>query len=202
MSDAKKYIVMIVLALLLLVGVGAGSIGIYANYAAKTHAIELEKAKSMVAEATKAADVHLQRADDLATQRDAVEKVAVDANLRAANSNKKLQEALNQPKPVDLSEELDQTKGQLAAAEVALVDEQTAHKQDNAGKELLVIENKELRLSNDDLRMGLKNQIQLTVDMEMRYEKAERGRIRWRNVTVSVSLVGIGAGAAAWLSHK
>jgi len=190
------------LALLLLIGTGAGSIYGYKRWDAEKRKTEIALIQGKVAEATKEAAKHEQRANDIAQQRDAAQKVAATANARAATSNKKLNDLMNQPKPADLTEELVLTQEQRDAAIVALLDEQAAHARDNEQKDLFQAENKELRLEVGELKTGLTNQIQLTTKVQVKLEAAEKGRIRWRNTTIGVSLVGGGAALATWLIKR
>lgn len=206
MVDFKNPIVKgisaLALALILLIGTGAGSVLVYKRWDAQQHKVEIARVQAQVAEATKAAAEHEQRANDFAAQRDAARAEAKTANDKAAVSRKKLEEELAKPKPSDLTEQLALAEEQRDTAVIALADEQDAHKKDNAAKVLVEVENKELRLEVVDLKAGLTRQIQLTTKLQEDLEKANRGRIRWRNITIGVSLVGGGAALGSWLARR
>lgn len=197
-----RFTTAIALAILILVGTSAGSIYAYKKWDAQNRRVEIAKVEAKVAEATKEAEKHEQRANDLAQQRDAAKQDSATASAKAAASKKKLDELLAQPKPPDLTEYVEQLTEQRDTAVNALVDEAASHESTKKELNLALAENGELRLANNDLKRGLISQIQLTTKLQDDLAAANRGRIRWRNMTIGVSLVGGGAALGSWLTRR
>jgi hypothetical protein len=202
MSPVVKALIATVLAILILIGTGVGSVHAYKKSEDFRHAMEIAQMQKKVAEATKTADLQQQKADELASQRAAAEIRAQAAAKTAEQAKKDLQTALDTMLPQDMGQQVAVLTDQRDKAVVALHAEEAAHLETKNQLRLAIEENQELRLEVKDLKLGLENQIKLTSDLSDRLEKADKGRIRWRNITFGVSLVGGGAALGGWLARR
>jgi hypothetical protein len=202
MSPVVKALIATALVVLILISVGAGSIHAYKKSEDLRHAMEIAQMQKKVAEVTKTADLRQQKADELASERAAAELRAQAAAKTAEQAKKDLQTALDTMLPQDVGQQVVVLKDQRDKAVVALHAEEAAHLETKNQLRLATEENQELRLEVKDLKLGLENQIKLTSDLNERLEKADKGRIRWRNITFGVSLVGGGAALGGWLARR
>jgi hypothetical protein len=202
MSPVVKALIATALAILILIGAGAGSVHAYKKSEDLHHAVEIAQMQQKMAEATKTADLRQQKADELASQRAAAEIRAQAAAKTAEQAKKDLQVALDTMLPPDVGQQVVVLKDQRDKAVVALHAEEAAHLETRNQLRLATEENQELRLEMKDLKLGLENQIKLTTDLSERLAKADRSRIRWRNITFGVSLVGGGAALGGWLARR
>jgi len=201
-NQVVKALIATALAILILIGTGWGSVRVYKKSEDLRHAAEIAQMQKVVAEATKTADFHQQKADALAAQREAAEARAKAAAKTAEQAKKDLQQALDTLLPPDVGVQVKILTDQRDRAIVALHLEEAAHRETREQLRLAVGENQELRLEIKDLKLGLENQIKLTTDLSERLAKADKGRIRWRNFSIGVSLVGGGALVGSWLASK
>lgn len=202
LTTIKRSLIGAGIALLFLSGIALGAITYYRKWEAQRRAVTEAQVQAVVAAATGQADQHRALASELAKQRDVATTKAKSAELRAADSKRRLDEALAKPVPTDLSGELSLTTEQRNAAMVALKDEQVAHTETRNVLAVTLSENGQLRLENTDLRTGLTNQIRLTTNLSEKLATSERGRIRWRNVSLGVGILGAGAALGVGVTRR
>lgn len=190
------------LSILLLLGVGFGSVHYYKKGEAQRNKTAVAQLETKVAEATKTADFHEARANDIANQRDGMIPVLAKAEKDAAKAKAELKRIMEQPEPTDLTGELSLRTEQRDAAVVALHAEEADHAATKHDRDLAVEEVKELKITTTELRTGLTSQIQLTASVSAKLESEQKWRVRYRNLSIGFGLVLGGAAAQNYISHR